>query len=134
MININSNSSMKTLLFKAAGTTIKPCLTHSLSSLLEKGFICKDECLFLLENFHKAKVLNSDFIDKTGYECFVNKVHVEDYLPISNNILIEKTYLYGLFLLSKTVEKINLLPFKGQYRFILSIDQDEEDSTLNSRV
>ncbi|MBW8309100.1 MAG: hypothetical protein K0M45_05620 [Candidatus Paracaedibacteraceae bacterium] len=134
MITINSNQLMKKLLFKADWTTMKFCLSNSFFSLLEKGFIYKDGCLLLLENFHKAKVLNGDFVDRTGYECFVNKIHVEDYIPISNTIPIEQIYLCGLFFLSKTVEKINLLSFKGLYRFILSIDQDEEDSTLNSYV
>ncbi|MGS0545451.1 hypothetical protein HXW87_19465 [Pseudomonas sp. Y5-11] len=52
-----------------------------LSSIIEKGFFKKDGCE-LLDYFKESSVgvgLNH-FEDQTGYECFVNSIHIDDYV------------------------------------------------------
>jgi hypothetical protein len=69
----------------------KPLIT-SLKSIADAGFVEKDECyLFhsLARKLTNAKRAN--FQDCTGYECFVNSLHVEDYesdQPLAQAILL----------------------------------------------
>ncbi|WP_419208201.1 hypothetical protein ACN08N_25540 (plasmid) [Photobacterium leiognathi subsp. mandapamensis] len=56
-------------------------LDHSLEEIVESGFKGLDGCLFLgkcLETDTNASI--SDFPDKTGYECFINSVNIDDYV------------------------------------------------------
>lgn len=55
-------------------------LPQKLVKLLEEGFVEEDECVFLARLRQEAPVQRLDFADRTGYECFVNHVHLEDYL------------------------------------------------------
>ena len=55
-------------------------LPQKLVALLSEGFVEEDECVFLAKLKKKSEVQRLDFPDRTGYECFVNHVHVEDYL------------------------------------------------------
>lgn len=55
-------------------------LPLKLLSLLSAGFVEEDECVFLTALKQAAQVKRLDFSDRTAYECFVNHIHVEDYL------------------------------------------------------
>jgi hypothetical protein len=56
-------------------------LPQKLLSLLNAGFVEDDECVFLSAlKRAAAPVERIDFSDRTAYECFVNHIHVEDYL------------------------------------------------------
>ncbi|RJG12039.1 hypothetical protein D3879_01550 [Pseudomonas cavernicola] len=56
-------------------------LPPELSELLAPGFFKRDGCTFLASLAKgDTNVSASDFPDKTGYECFVNSVHIDDYV------------------------------------------------------
>ena len=55
-------------------------LPQKLLALLNGGFIETEQCIFLALLKKDAPVNRLDFPDRTGYECFVNHIHVEDYL------------------------------------------------------
>ncbi|MGQ1947753.1 hypothetical protein ACT3CD_11710 [Geofilum sp. OHC36d9] len=49
--------------------------------MLNRGFVEKDGC-YLLKHFSELQnhMELSDFEDRTGYECFINSFHVDDYV------------------------------------------------------
>ena len=55
-------------------------LPQKLLTMLNEGFVEEDQCMFLSLLKKNAPVKRPDFPDCTGYECFVNHIHVEDYL------------------------------------------------------
>ena len=55
-------------------------LPQKLLALLTGGFAEEDECVFLSLLKQGVPVHRMDFPNRTAYECFVNHVHVEDYL------------------------------------------------------
>ncbi|WP_257667528.1 hypothetical protein [Parapedobacter tibetensis] len=56
-------------------------LSKILIALLEEGFIVENGGYFL-EVLLKAQkhIGGKDFIDNTGYECFINSLHIDDYI------------------------------------------------------
>jgi hypothetical protein len=67
-------------------------LHNSLHSIIAEGIVVKNDCL-LMNYFYKrcTKVSLNAFIDKTGYECFVNSFHVDDYVK---KYYLEQTFLF----------------------------------------
>ncbi|WP_321867849.1 hypothetical protein [Paraburkholderia tropica] len=66
-------------------------LIPSLKSIADGGFVEKDDC-YLLDSFaqNPTNAKRTNFQDCTGYECFVNSLHVEDYAddePLAQGIL-----------------------------------------------
>jgi hypothetical protein len=55
-------------------------LPQKLLALLNAGFVEDDQCLFLSVKKQSVPVQRMDFRDCTDYECYVNHIHVEDYL------------------------------------------------------
>ena len=55
-------------------------LPQKLLMVLNGGFVEEDQCVFLSSLKKRTPVKRIDFPDCTGYECFVNHIHVEDYL------------------------------------------------------
>ncbi len=55
-------------------------LPQKLERLLGEGFTEEDDCIFFSQLKREAPVKKLDFPDRTAYECFVNHLHVEDYL------------------------------------------------------
>ena len=55
-------------------------LPQKLLALLNEGFAEEEDCVFFSRLKKESEVQRLDFHDRTGYECFVNHVHVEDYL------------------------------------------------------
>ena len=62
-------------------------LPRELDQIVADGFLESDGC-FLLRALAKRDTNTSlqDFPDRTGYECFVNSIHLDDY--VSENCLI----------------------------------------------
>ena len=59
-------------------------LPRNIQTLAENVFLDANDCILLQELAEQGKFVQlEDFPDKTGYECFVNKFHVEDYLAKS---------------------------------------------------
>ncbi|MBR7963040.1 hypothetical protein [Burkholderia latens] len=87
---MKANRSMKTALRK-----VWLCypLSPSLKSIADSGFWLHDECYLLRALLGSTNVTPETFPDRTGYECFVNSLHVEDYdseSPLTQAILFVK--------------------------------------------
>src|SRR5262249_16811974 len=61
-------------------TKRKKRLDRRLLRLIEPGFILSEGALLLKSQAKLAKVKSKAFPDLTGFECFVNHVHIEDHL------------------------------------------------------
>jgi hypothetical protein len=71
------NIAMRRLL---KGVNFNGPLNHSLMKIVDQGFEARDECYVLRALASKApNATRTHFHDRTGYECFVNSLHVEDY-------------------------------------------------------
>jgi hypothetical protein len=56
-----------------------------LEKLLEPGFVRLNDSILLRALTQEARAVSpTDFPDETGYESFVNHIHVEDYIPHEN--------------------------------------------------
>lgn len=56
-------------------------LSPKLSKLIELGFYELDDCTFCVAFASLAtNATVKDFPDKTGYECFVNSIHIDDFV------------------------------------------------------
>ena len=55
-------------------------LPQKLIKLLDEGFVEENGCVFLARLKKEAPVQRLDFPDETAYECFVNHVHLQDFL------------------------------------------------------
>lgn len=56
-------------------------LPSSLSELITPGFCEQDGCIFFVSlRVRDTNATTSDFPDKTGYECFVNSIHIDDFV------------------------------------------------------
>lgn len=56
-------------------------LPSELSELISQGFCIREGCTLLAALAKgSTNVSAGDFPDKTGYECFINSVHVDDYV------------------------------------------------------
>jgi hypothetical protein len=53
-------------------------LPGELKAVIASGAVDIEGCVFLRSLFRKAHVSRSNFPDATGYECFVNHLHMED--------------------------------------------------------
>jgi hypothetical protein len=52
-----------------------------LLQVLNSGFVVWEGCIFLKKQFELSKGIKSiKFIDKTDIECYVNHMHIEDYI------------------------------------------------------
>ncbi|MBR8330359.1 hypothetical protein KDW69_01710 [Burkholderia ambifaria] len=58
-------------------------LNSALEAIVNKGFCQRDECYFLRALLGSANVTRGNFVDCTGYEYFVNSLHVDDYDSVS---------------------------------------------------
>ncbi|UEB52301.1 MULTISPECIES: hypothetical protein [Burkholderia] len=68
-------------------------LNPSLKSIADSGFDLLEECYFLRGLLGATNVTRGSFTDCTGYECFVNSLHVEDYdsvAPLTQAVLLVK--------------------------------------------
>ena len=66
-------------------------LDKKLLSIVSNGFLEVDGCYFISKLFENCNnVSKADFIDKTGYECFVNSIHIDDYV---DNIFLGQAFL-----------------------------------------
>lgn len=55
-------------------------LPRALKLLTAEGFVFRDRCVFLASLLRQCSSIDGKgLLDETGYECFVNKVHIEDY-------------------------------------------------------
>lgn len=56
-------------------------LHPSLKLIAKKGFIQRNGCFLLAAAADgRTNATASDFEDRTGYECFINHIHIDDYV------------------------------------------------------
>ena len=91
-------------------------LTKALSQLLAQGFTQLDGAIvFTAAHNLGENVEPKNFPDLTGFECFVNHVHVEDQLerPVSNEIaLLRQGIAFALETETRLRSKFPRKPFK----------------------
>lgn len=67
-------------------------INRELHRIAQSGFEYVDGCYFIkLLSKISTNVALSDFPDKTGYECFINSVHIDDYV---DNSYLEQGLLF----------------------------------------
>lgn len=75
MISMNRNMTMAMQEIARADK-----LPSDLADLVNQGFLTRDGCVFLSGLAgRQTNASADDFPDKTGYECFVNSIHIDDY-------------------------------------------------------
>ena len=74
---MRTNLKMKELL-DALDSSCPPSLPAALLALISDGFVTQEGCSFLRGLYMlKGNASPSMFPDETGYECFVNHVHID---------------------------------------------------------
>ncbi|MFN5310724.1 MAG: hypothetical protein ACK5C0_14840 [Candidatus Kapaibacterium sp.] len=72
---------------------LKHKINSALRAIVESGFILHNGCYFLKSLYNKqTHIKESDFIDLTGFECFINSIHIDDYAEID---LFEQAILFA---------------------------------------
>jgi len=72
-------------------------LADDLGGLLTDGFVRSGNCFFLQKLVPAEPAYGRvDFIDDTGFECFINSVHIDDYCEtdfiVQGSIFLEKVF------------------------------------------
>ena len=94
--------------------------------ILSSPLIQQEECTFLAVLASSAQsVRRTDFLDDTGYECFVNQIHLSDFLPLSSQptleIILKEGIALGKALFAKLSEELPWIRF----RLIFSVEEEE---------
>ncbi len=96
-------------------------LPQKLVKLLDQGFTEEDQCVFLAHLRKDAPVQRLDFPDRTAYECFVNHVHLEDYLE--NGGLPPMTLLgRAIAFARELLQRLSRLQGTKEFRVIVASD------------
>ncbi len=96
-------------------------LPQKLLKLLDEGFVEEDRCVFLSRLRKDAPVQRLDFLDRTGYEAFVNHVHLEDFLE--NGGLPPLAMLgRGIAFARELLERLSRLHGTREFRVIVASD------------
>lgn len=90
---------------------------NSLNEFSNSGFSTIEGCFFLKRCFEiSTNASSEDFPDKTGYECFINSLNIDDY--VSENYLE-----YGLSFVNNTFGLWNSLKLNDELISVLSMDE-----------
>lgn len=99
-------------------------LHAALRKRLDPGLVLKDDAVFLkseykitLKGSNGKLSAPSDFSDLTGWECFVNHVHVSDYVKGSAKIKLEQAMMFA-FGIAKQLQKRKVY---GSYCIIITL-------------
>lgn len=92
----------------------KDKLATTLNDLFVNGFIVMEDCL-VLEKLGRRQphIKLTDFVDKTGYECFVNSIHVDDY--VTDNLFTQ-----ALLFIDKLISELRILKYSQNIAIIMS--------------
>lgn len=115
------NSQMEQLYQEIRGDNLDDprALPQKLIALLNAGFVEEEECVFFSQLKPSAPVKNVDFPDKTGYECFVNHLDIEDYLENGGSPALELLGR-GLALAQEIKERLSQLHGTRHFRVIVA--------------
>jgi hypothetical protein len=94
-------------------------LPEKLLGLLNAGFVEVDECVFLSLLKKAAQVKRLDFPNRTAYECFVNHIHIEDYLENGGLPPLEMAGR-GIALARELKARLSQLHSARQFRIIVA--------------
>jgi len=94
-------------------------LPQKLLAVLNAGFVEKDQCVFLAQLKKSVQVQRPDFSNRTGYECFVNHLHMEDYLENGGLPPLE-TLGRGLAFAQELKERLSALGGLRHFRIIVA--------------
>ena len=94
-------------------------LPQKLLALLNAGFVEMDQCVFLRVLKNEAPVKSIDFPNRTAYECFVNHVHIEDYLE-NGGLPPLKMLGRGIALARELKDRLSRLHGTRQFRIIVA--------------
>jgi hypothetical protein len=106
-------------------------LDENLRHLLDSQIIEVENCFFLEVLWKKSPAVSlSLFPDRTGFECFINHIHIEDYLDSSNstNLTSDLQLTNGFKFATKLKEK--LAEYRPEVRFRVIIASDDETCTV----
>jgi hypothetical protein len=115
---MRANQSMLSLLV-ALAKSAHPTLATKLAALVQSALLEEHACWFL-EPLRNGAMSSSllQFPDRTGFECFVNHVHISDF--IEGEVDASMMHLQGLLLAEELERKLKPL---GRFRIIVSCDE-----------
>ena len=94
-------------------------LPRHFSSILKSELIKKDDCVFVKSLLAQCDAVSSNnFPDKTGYECFVNHIHID-------GIELEKALKIGVAFLNQISIIIRKFGIHGAIRGIVSANDTD---------
>ncbi len=107
-------------------------LSENLRNLINSDLIKTDGCTFftVLKDLSPNATLKS-FTDLTGYECFVNHIHLEDYIETSH-ISLKELLRAGIIYVRGLYDKLLNFSPDEHYRIILSVSHSDIDSDVLS--
>ena len=77
---------------------VKVMLPAELLSIVEQGFEIRQNCALLVAQIPGGSNASlKDFPDRTGYECFINSFHIDDYV---DGNFVEVAYAFAKALLN----------------------------------
>jgi hypothetical protein len=94
-------------------------LTEQLDAIINDGIVVIDDCYLLSREANaNTHVTINDFPDKTEYECFINHIHIDDYV---SEDLVNQSISYA----SKVFHKWNEQQFNGELISIIAFNEIE---------
>jgi hypothetical protein len=118
---IKANDKMVPYLFELIVGGKKRELSPRLKALLNGGIIEEDGCWFLAKCRSGAKATIAECQDRTGLECFVNKVHIDEADRVA---LLDQ----GIAFVDALRE---LLESKGHFNIIMGVGYSDYDDHPN---
>lgn len=96
-------------------------LNQELNEILKAGFTFVQDC-WIMKSMYEGNlhIKLTDFPDKTGYECFINSIHIDDYF--------DSDLLFYAFVF---VEKLSIEWKKLENQFSLEVIMSETDFGYN---
>lgn len=96
-------------------------IPEDLQNIVRDEIYHENECYFLKHNFQLCKgVTSKDFPDLTGYECYVNRVNIDDYVDPTNL----KDFIRNAFCFIHQLERL-LSRYKQKFVIILGLEIDD---------
>jgi hypothetical protein len=123
---VKKNSRMEALChdIKSRGLKDPKQLSRKLVELLDAGFTRADGCVLqaALEKL-RGNANIDDFPDRTGYECFVNHIHVEDYFDEDGSFGQIARLGQGIAFANDLKERLSSFSADENFRLIVSSDE-----------
>jgi hypothetical protein len=104
-------------------------LRPRLKELIRAAFVRRAGCL-LLEPLAAQASGPEAFQDFTGYEAFINKVHIEDFIDIADETPGQHLHVLIQQGVKSATELAERLDKEGSYRVLLSLDAELPTITL----